>query len=116
VAFHPASIKLAAAAVIERRSTFLNGSWVNGNMERAGRLAALAHNWPTEGGADYYANNGHVQNPTGICTWLPRDKAGNLVCRFPDGLLVQTRQDWADYYAMGGRHGEGQTTRFVTSW
>lgn len=115
-AFSPGSITLAAADFLGRRDLFLNKPWVGRSIERASRVAAFAHNWPYQGGADYYAVYGHVQNPDGACSWLPRDKDGNLVCRFPDGVLVRTRQDWAEFYAMSGEHGEGMVTRFVESW
>lgn len=115
-AFSPSSIAMSATDLLLRRKDFLQQPWSAGNMERASRLAAFAHNWPHQGGADYYAVYGHVQNPTGLCSWLPRDSNGNLIVRFPDGVLVRTRQDWAEFYAMGGKHGEGMLTRFVGSW
>lgn len=116
-AFGPICVRLSADEYLERRKAFFDaGAWSKGNIERASRLAAFAHNWPHQGGADFYADNGHVSNPTGIATWLPRDRNGDLIVRFPDGWLVQTRQEWAEFYAMGGIHGPGQVTRFVTSW
>lgn len=116
-AFGAICVRMAAEQFLARRAVFLStGAWSEGHVERAGRLAAFAHNWPTAGGADYYSQHGHVLNPNGACSWLPRDKSGNLIVRFPDGKLVVTRQDWAEFYAMGGVHGEGAVTRFVTSW
>jgi hypothetical protein len=104
---------------IPRRDGFLSKAWVAKQTDKyaaAGKVAALAHNWPSQGGADYYALYGHVYNPTGACSWLPRDKNGDLYIRFPDGVLVQTRQDWAEFYAIGGKHGPGMVTRYVTAW
>lgn len=116
-AFGATCVRRAAEELLQRRAAFFkNGAWSRGNAERAGRLAAFAHNWPHQGGADYYAEHGTVSNPNGACTWLPRDRNGNLIVRFPDGTLVRTRQDWAEFYAMSGKHGEGAVTRFVTSW
>jgi hypothetical protein len=116
-AFSTASIREAAEQFLERRNSFLaGGSWVANSYERAGKLAAFAHNWPSAGGADYYSDYGHVSNPSGACAWLPRDRDGQLYLRFADGQLVRTRQDWAEFYAVGGAHGPGATTRFVSAW
>jgi hypothetical protein len=72
------------------------------------RCAALAWNWPFA--ADQYARNGGLPDPGRIADWVP---AGAL---FPDGAHVRTWKDWAEFYAIGGRHGDGRVTRFVTSW
>lgn len=114
-AFGPFCVRKAADDFLERRASFLReGAWSKGNPERAGRCAALGHNWPA--GALFYSQHGSVSSPNAPATWLPRDRDGNLIVRFPDGVLVTTRQEWAEFYAMGGRHGEGTVTRFVTSW
>lgn len=115
-AFGPKSLDRAATELRDRKAAFLDEPWVNRNSERAARLAAFAHNWPHAGGADYYAQHGHVQNPDGACTWLPRDRDGKLYVKFPNGVLVKTRQDWAEFLAMGGRHGESRYCRYVTVW
>jgi hypothetical protein len=80
------------------------------------RLAAMAHNWPADGGADYIAIHGKCSNPDAPCGWVPRDAAGRSRVRFPDGTRVETRWEWCQFYAMGGPHGEGATTRFVEEW
>lgn len=115
-AFGPRAIDRAATELRDRKAAFMGDAWVNRNAERAARLAAFAHNWPHAGGADYYAQHGHVYNPTGECSWLPRNSAGQLYIKFPDGVLVKTRQDWAEFLAMGGRHGESRYCRYVTVW
>lgn len=115
-AFGWQSLRQAASELLYRRNAFLTGAWVAGDKERAGRLACFAHNWPSAGGADYYADHGHVYNPYGLCSWLPRNKLGQLYITFPDGTLVRTRQDWAEFLAMGGVHGEGKYARWVVSW
>lgn len=118
-AFSTRSLKDAAQDFLGRRDAFLTKAWVKAQADpyaAAGKCAAFAHNWPTAGGADYYAEYGHVSNPGGACSWLPRDRNGLLYIRFPDGVLVQTRQEWAEFYAIGGKHGAGKVTRFVTAW
>jgi len=108
-AFGQACVRMAAKDFLLRRDSFLrSGAWSTGRHERSGRLAALAHNWPA--GAAYYADHGHAPNPGALATWVP------VGLRFPDGAPVRTRQEWCEFYAMGGVHGEGRTTRYVTSW
>lgn len=108
------SCEHAAALVVDQRDGFLTFSWAKGSRERAGRCAALAHNWPA--GASHYAEHGQAPTPAGKCTWVPRDSSGRSLVHFPDGLPVETRQDWCEFYALGGPHGEGQASRFVTAW
>lgn len=84
--------------------------------EAALRLALMAHNWPAAGGASYIAIHGKCSNPDGACSWLPRDKRGNLVVKFPDGKLVQTRWEWCQFYAFGGAHGAARMTKYVEGW
>jgi hypothetical protein len=84
--------------------------------EMALRIALMAHNWPEAGGASFIAVHGKCSNPDAPCTWLPRDKNGNLVVRFPDGKLVQTRWEWCQFYAFGGPHGEARMTKYVEGW
>lgn len=99
---------------IPTRDKFLARAWAKGNRERAGRCAALNHNWPA--GATYYADHGYAPSPSSLCTWVPRDDAGRSLVHFTDGTRVETRQDWCEFYALGGKHGEGQAARFVTAW
>ena len=108
-AFSPLmALRKASGDFISRRNSFLKRAWVAGSHERAGRVAVLGHNWPS--GADYYADHGHAPSPDAPAPWVP---AG---VRFPDGTPVTTRQDWAEFYAVGGKHGEGRITQFVTDW
>jgi len=77
-------------------------------MEYSIRCAALAWNWPYA--AEQYAKNGKLPNPNNDCTWAV---IGNTRVKFPDGQPVKTWKDWAEFYALGGKHGEGRVTRFV---
>ena len=115
LAFGWQGLRQSASELLARRNSFLGLPWVGSSRERAGRLALFAHNWPHVGGADYYAQHGHVSNPNGACAWLPRTKLGLLYLKFPDGALVKTRQDWAEFLAMGGIHGEGKYARYVSA-
>lgn len=72
------------------------------------RCAALAWNWPFA--AEAYARNGRLPDPDRVATWIP------LGLRFSDGTLVRTWRDWAQFYALGGPHGEGRVTAYVSSW
>jgi hypothetical protein len=114
-AFDPHMAELYAGQVfIGRRNNFLKFAWSKDDDERAGRCAILAHNWPA--GAEDQARNGHVSSPSSKCTWLPRNSDGTSRMHFPDGTKVETRQDWANFYAMGGPHGESRIAKFVTDW
>lgn len=118
-AFSIVSVKRAAQEFMERRDLFLSEAWVRKQPDRyeaAGLVAAFAHNWPTQGGADYYAVYGHVQNPDRPCSWVPRNRDGSIAVHFPDGAPVVTRGDWAAWYAIGGPHGPGLITAYVTAW
>lgn len=114
-AFDP---ELAAAGSLAVLTDRARGFAAKGKQpgEREWRLAAMAHNWPTAGGADYIALHGKCSQPDSPCAWLPRDKSGQLYIKFDDGTLVRTRWDWCCFYAMGGPHGEGKVTRYVTKW
>lgn len=105
-AFDPAHSSAEALSVLaERAHSFA----VKGRPgEREWRLAALAHNWPA--GAADIARDGRLSNPDGAASWVAPGT------RFHDGVPVRTRQDWVEFYALGGKHGEGMVTRFVTSW
>jgi Putative peptidoglycan binding domain len=76
--------------------------------EFAQRCAALAWNWPFA--AEQYAKFGGLPDPNKVASWVPDG------IKFPDGAFVVTWRDWAQFYAMGGPHGEGRVTRYVTSW
>jgi peptidoglycan hydrolase-like protein with peptidoglycan-binding domain len=98
-----------------RRNAFLQLAWAHDNYERAGRCAALAHNWPD--GAEQMAKNGTVDNPRQKATWIPRDENGISLVHFPDGTLVDTRGQWCEFYVgFAERHGPGMVGRYVTDW
>lgn len=99
---------MAAQAFLDRRAGFLGRSWVGASKERAGRCALLAHNWPA--GAASQARYGWVPSPTSVASWVP------LGVRFPDGAYVTTRQQWAEFYALGGPHGSGVIASSVKDW
>jgi peptidoglycan hydrolase-like protein with peptidoglycan-binding domain len=72
------------------------------------RCAALSWNWPFA--AEQYARNGHLPDPGRNATWAV---VNGVRIRFPDGAPVLTWADWAQFYAMGGPHGEGRVTRYI---
>lgn len=116
LAFDPYRSGLKAADdYLKRRTDFAGKGWTGKSVERASRCAAMAHNWPAAGGASVIAQSGRCSFPDSPCSWLPR-REGKLVVKFPDGRLVQTRWEWCQFYAMGGPHGEGTVTKYVTSW
>jgi hypothetical protein len=80
-------------------------------IEWAMRCAALAWNWPWA--AEQFASRGKLPNPSLDATWAV---VGGHRVKFPDGAPVMTYDDWARFYALGGEHGEGRVTRFVTEW
>lgn len=112
MAFDPLAAMLAAAdAFAQRTDSFMSQAGVKGRNDRAEfakRLAVLAHNWPA--GAADIAKDGVLTRPSDLATWVG---AGT---RFPDGHMVTTRLDWVQFYALGGPHGEGRMTRYVTDW
>jgi hypothetical protein len=80
-------------------------------MKSAGlakRIAIMAHNWPA--GAQSIAGKGTCSSPTAPATWVAAST------KFPDGAPVRTRQEWCEFYAMGGRHGEASIPKYVKSW
>jgi peptidoglycan hydrolase-like protein with peptidoglycan-binding domain len=97
-----------AVVFLQRVEQFRNGRWVAGREDRAKRCAVMAHNWPV--GAASIAATGTCSSPSSPCTWVA---AGT---KFPDGTPVRTRWEWCQFYAMGGAHGEGSITRYVTDW
>lgn len=106
------SLMEAANTFAANAADFYNGTWIAKQgaqrTELAMRTAVMAHNWPA--GAAAIAKSGSCSSPTALCTWSPTGT------RFPDGTLVKTRWDWCQFYAMGGPHGEGAITKYVTSW
>lgn len=111
-----ASLERIAADWRVRRDLFLTTAyaWSDGDHERSGRCAALAHNWPA--GAYGMAKNGAVPGARTKASWIPRDENGVSLVHFPDGALVDTQGQWATFYALGGAHGEGIVSRYVTDW
>lgn len=105
-AFAPVTAMAAAADELGLRYRRFRG--YGRRAEWSWRLAALAHNWPWA--AEQLARWEALPNPNGTASWVPDG------VRFPDGQPVRTRIEWCQFYALGGRHGEGATTRFVTSW
>lgn len=69
------------------------------------RCAALNWNWPWA--ARQYATAGSL----GASAGKPATWAAGI--RFPDGAPIKTYAEWAEFYAMGGIHGEGRVTRYV---
>jgi len=81
-------------------------------FEFAQRCAGLAWNWPYA--AEQYAKNGGLPLPNRDATWAVYVENGvKKRVKFPDGAPVQTWKDWAQFYAMGGMHGEGRVMRYV---
>lgn len=76
-------------------------------LEYSIRLGLLAHNWPWA--AEELAA-GRTLSDTKEATWVPRG------VEFPDGTRVVSYRDWAEFYAMGGRHGEARMTKYVRTW
>lgn len=110
VAYSPRRVMLAAANdFLDRYRRFRTFPHAElRGREYALRCAALAHNWPYA--AEQLARYGRIPNPGGAAGWVPPS------VRFPDGTPVRTRLEWCQFYAMGGPHGEGTVTKYVTSW
>lgn len=72
---------------------FMSSGWTRNNLIRSQRCALLSHNWPA--GARDIAADGRLYNPDGTASWVP---AG---VKMLDGTVVNTRQEWVDFYAMG---------------
>lgn len=112
-AFDPyKAMRFAGAVIASRAKDFRDDAWVSRQGARRGewamRMAVLAHNWPA--GAQAWAVSGACSSPDAIATWVP---AGT---RFDDGTPVRTRREWCQFYALGGPHGPGRITRYVTDW
>lgn len=76
-------------------------------LEYSIRLALLAHNWPWAAGE---LAAGRALSTTKPATWVPKG------LKFPDGGSVISYSDWAQFYALGGRHGEARMTKYVKRW
>lgn len=112
-AFDPGeAMRHSAQQLITRAQEFEIAAWVRrqgaGRREWSLRCAVLAHNWPA--GAAAVARTGTCSSPDAPASWVP---AG---ARFPDGAPVRTRREWCQFYALGGPHGDGAITRYVTGW
>lgn len=110
VAYDPTiAMDRVAVAFLDQTSRFSQLS--ARSLEWAMRCAALAWNWPWA--AEQFALRGKLPNPSLDATWAV---VGGQRIKFPDGTPVMTYDDWARFYALGGEHGEGRVTRFVTEW
>lgn len=109
-AFAPgAAFVFTANQLLDRYESYRRMAYAaKGGQEFSLRCASLAHNWPFA--AEQYARFGKLPNPDRRATWVPEG------VKFPDGAPVITWKDWAQFYAMGGIHGEGRVTRYVTNW
>jgi len=76
-------------------------------LEYSIRLGLLAHNWPW---AAQELASGRTLSATKEATWVPKG------LKFDDGTAVHSYRDWAQFYAMGGPHGEARMTKYVRSW
>lgn len=103
-----AAMQQTADSWEERYNLYRTYTFSRSRVEHAKRCAALAHNWPYA--AEQYAKFGKLPNPNNVATWVPSG------LKFSDGVPVRTWKDWAEFYAMGGVHGEGAVTRYVTDW
>jgi hypothetical protein len=106
-------IGLLADRLVELAGIFLPRPGVKGDHERAYRLAALNHNYPSA--ADQISRvgiNGLSAYWTRSASWVT---ANNL--KFPDGASIRTPLEWAQHYALGSaQHNDpGQAVKGV-SW
>ena len=113
IAYDPTiAMDQVAVAFLGRTHRFSQFSYASQRpKEWAMRCAALAWNWPWA--AEQFATKGKLPNPSLDATWAV---VGGQRIKFPDGAPVMTYDDWARFYALGGKHGEGRVTRFVTDW
>lgn len=106
------SLMQAANDFLGRAAFFYNAPWIATRgarrTELAMRTAVMAHNWPA--GADAIGRYGICAAPNSLAGWVAPGT------KFSDGAPVQTRWEWCQFYAMGGVHGEGSITKYVTSW
>lgn len=104
------AIKLALATLDRRAEGFYGRQAVkrrSDRLEYSIRLGLLAHNWPWA--AEELASGDKLSDVT-PATWVPDG------LKFPDGTLVRSYRDWAQFYAMGGPHGEARMTKYVRTW
>lgn len=94
-AFDPYAAMEEAANRFEsaKNRYYTNYNWTRNNRVRSERCALMSHNWPV--GANDIASDGNLSNPSGEAAWVP---AG---VKMLDGTVVNTRQEWCDFYAMG---------------
>jgi hypothetical protein len=122
LAFNPVrALQDSGNMFLLRCETLVSGTAAKKNGEEfLKRCAAMAHNWPTQGGADYIAEHGKCSYPESPCTWVPRNPdTGKSLVKFPDQVPVETRWEWCQFYAMGApEHGnwKGAVTKYVTDW
>lgn len=111
-AFSPESAMLKAGQdFLARADAFYAATGVKGRSDReefSKRLAVLAHNWPA--GASDIAKDGGLSNPNGTASWVPKG------IKFPDGEVVNTRWEWAEFYALGRGSWKGSIPKYVTDW
>jgi hypothetical protein len=111
-AFNPVQAMLRAGTdFLARTEAFTAYAAVRNHakpQEFAKRLAVLAHNWPA--GALDLAKDGLLSRPNDLATWVPSG------AKFPDGTAVKTRLQWAQFYALGGIHGEAVIAKYVKEW
>ena len=109
---------LLADALVERFQAFLSRAGTKDGTgglsanEKAWRLAALNHNYPS--GADTLSKT-RVMSLS--CYWTrPQAWVSNVGYKFPDGRAVRTPLDWCELYAgvLGGY--KGNITKYVVDW
>lgn len=103
------------AAMYVRRSGARDGYGDMSAREKAWRLAALNHNYPS--GADTLSRT-PVESLSDYWT-IAQSWVTVFDLRFPDGEPVRTPLDWAHRYAgvLGAAHGtNGAVTRYVKQW
>jgi hypothetical protein len=109
---------LVADALVDRFAAFLpragtkDGTGGLSANEKAWRLAALYHNYPS--GADTLSKT-PVKSLSAYWS-SPQTWVTNVGYKFPDGRPVRTPLDWCELYAgvLGGY--KGNITKYVTNW
>jgi hypothetical protein len=96
LAFSPFDAMLwAGRRFLDAKSHYLTYGWCRNNRIRAEKCAMMYHNWPV--GANDVAFEGRLSNPTRDADWVLKN--GQPYIKFLDGGLVQTREDWCNFYA-----------------